>query len=74
VGRSADAEAVIKRELKINITDADAKKYYDDNPARFEQPEMVRASHILLTTRDPARERSYPTTRRPPSAKTRRPS
>jgi peptidyl-prolyl cis-trans isomerase C len=46
------AEAVLKRELKISITDADAKKYYDDNPSRFEQPEMVRASHILLTTRD----------------------
>jgi len=48
------AEAVLKRELKINITDADARKFYDDNPARFEQPEMVRASHILLTTRDPS--------------------
>ena len=50
---SATAEAVLKRELKVNITDADAKKYYDDNPARFEQPEMVRASHILLMTTDP---------------------
>ncbi len=47
------AEAVLKRELKINITDADAKKFYDDNPSRFEQPEMVRASHILLMTTDP---------------------
>jgi peptidyl-prolyl cis-trans isomerase C len=46
------AEAVLKRELKINITDADAKKFYDENPAKFEQPEMVRASHILLTTKD----------------------
>ncbi len=49
------AEAVIMRELKINITDADAKKFYDDtnNAAKFEQPEMVRASHILLMTQDP---------------------
>jgi peptidyl-prolyl cis-trans isomerase C len=47
------AEAVLKRELKIEITDAEARKYYDDNPSRFEAPEMVRASHILLTTRDP---------------------
>jgi peptidyl-prolyl cis-trans isomerase C len=46
------AETAAKRELKVNITDADAKKYYDDNPARFEKPESVRASHILLTTRD----------------------
>jgi peptidyl-prolyl cis-trans isomerase C len=50
---SATAEAVLKRELKVNITDADAKKYYDDNPTRFEEPEMVRASHILLMTTDP---------------------
>ncbi len=51
-GDALTAESVLKRELKINITDADARKYYDDNPSRFEQPEMVRASHILLSTRD----------------------
>jgi peptidyl-prolyl cis-trans isomerase C len=50
---NAIAETVLKRELKVNVTDADAKKYYEDNPARFEQPEMVRASHILLLTTDP---------------------
>ena len=50
---TATAESVLKRELKVNITDADAKKYYDDNPAKFEEPEMVRASHILLITTDP---------------------
>jgi peptidyl-prolyl cis-trans isomerase C len=50
---SATAESVLKRELKVNITDADAKKFYDENPARFEEPEMVRASHILLMTTDP---------------------
>jgi peptidyl-prolyl cis-trans isomerase C len=50
---SATAEAVLKRELKVSVTDADAKKFFDDNPARFEEPEMVRASHILLNTIDP---------------------
>ena len=50
---SAIAETVLKRELKVNVTDADARKYYDDNPARFEEPEKVRASHILLMTTDP---------------------
>jgi peptidyl-prolyl cis-trans isomerase C len=49
---SAIAETVLKRELKVNVTDADVRKYYDDNPARFEEPEMVRASHILLVTTD----------------------
>jgi peptidyl-prolyl cis-trans isomerase C len=49
----ATAEAVLKRELKVNIIDEEVRKYYDDNPARFEEPEKVRASHILLTTTDP---------------------
>ncbi len=47
------AEAVLERELKVNVTEDDVKKFYDDNPAKFEQPEMVRASHILLSTRSP---------------------
>jgi len=50
---SATAETVLKRELKVTVTDAEVRKYYDDNPARFEEPEMVRASHILLMTTDP---------------------
>ena len=45
-------QAVLERELKINITDADAKKFYEENPSRFEQPEQVRASHVLIGTRD----------------------
>jgi peptidyl-prolyl cis-trans isomerase C len=47
-------EMVIDRELKatITITDAQMKKYYDENPARFEEPEKVRASHVLISTID----------------------
>lgn len=48
------AKIVLTRELKINITDDDIKKFYNDNPSQFEDPEMVRASHILLSTRDQA--------------------
>jgi peptidyl-prolyl cis-trans isomerase C len=45
---------VLERELKVNISDDDIKKFYDDpaNISDFEQPEMVRASHILLLTQD----------------------
>jgi peptidyl-prolyl cis-trans isomerase C len=49
----ATVGVVLERELKVNISDADARKYYDENPARFEQPEQVRASHILISTKDP---------------------
>ena len=35
-------------EGKINITEEQAKKFYDDNPKAFEIPEQVRASHILV--------------------------
>jgi parvulin-like peptidyl-prolyl isomerase len=55
MAEQSTAEAVVQRELKINITDTDVKKFYNDtnNAAKFEQPEMVRASHILLMTKDP---------------------
>jgi peptidyl-prolyl cis-trans isomerase C len=51
----ATIPVVLQRELNINITDEDVKKFYNDptNTAAFEQPEMVRASHILLMTQDP---------------------
>lgn len=44
---------VIQREIKPTVTDADAKKYYDEKKSFFEEPEMVRVSHILLSIRDP---------------------
>jgi peptidyl-prolyl cis-trans isomerase C len=54
------ADAVAKREVKATVTEADIKKYYEDNHSKFEQPEMVRASHILLGTQDPATREELP--------------
>ena len=45
---------VLEREMKslVKVTDADVKKFYTDNPDKFEQPETVKASHILIGTLD----------------------
>jgi peptidyl-prolyl cis-trans isomerase C len=34
----------------IEVTEQDAKQYYDEHPAEFQVPEQVRASHILIST------------------------
>ncbi|MEO6182837.1 MAG: peptidylprolyl isomerase [Verrucomicrobiota bacterium] len=47
-------EVVIEREVKskIKISDEEAKKFYETNPARFERPESVRVAHVLISTVD----------------------
>ncbi len=58
----AIVEEVVNREVrdKITITPQQVQKFYDDNPKRFEQPETVRAAHILLATRDLATNQELP--------------
>lgn len=43
---------VIDREIgnKIVVSEAEIQKYYDDNAKAFDQPEMIKVNHILLTT------------------------
>ncbi len=63
------AEAVLDRELKVSISDEQARKFYDENPGRFEQPEMVRASHVLISTRD-AQQKELPEDKKAAKKKT----
>jgi len=50
--QEAVAEAALKRELNVKITDADAQDYYTKHSAEFELPEMAHCRHILLITID----------------------
>ena len=49
----AAAEIVAERDLNITVSDEEAKKFYEEHPSQFEQPERVHAAHILLLTVDP---------------------
>jgi foldase protein PrsA len=40
----------------ITITDDEMKKYFNDNKSSFDQPEQVRASHILVAKEETAKE------------------
>lgn len=55
-------EIVLDREVKpsITVTDADVKKFYDDHPKDFEQPEQVRAAHVLISTLDKDTQQPLP--------------
>jgi peptidyl-prolyl cis-trans isomerase C len=52
--KEALPQVVLEREIKsqVTVTDAQVKNFYDDNPAKFEEPETVHAMHLLIATRD----------------------
>ncbi|MEW6160532.1 MAG: peptidylprolyl isomerase, partial [Verrucomicrobiota bacterium] len=54
IKEQAIVKTVIDRELKsqITITPEQIKKYYDENPKLFIEPEKVRVAHVLISTRD----------------------
>lgn len=62
----AICEEVINREVrdKNPVTDADIKKFYDENPKEFEQPEQVRAAHVLISFKDPTDPNPNPAAKR----------
>jgi peptidyl-prolyl cis-trans isomerase C len=43
---------------KAKISDADIKKFYDENKKEFEHPELVRASHILIRVPEDADDKT----------------
>jgi peptidyl-prolyl cis-trans isomerase C len=44
----------------ITVSDAEVKKFYDDNPSAFEVPERVHVAHILIGTLDPITQAPLP--------------
>lgn len=58
----ATVEEVLEREItsKVTIPDAATRKFYDENPSKFEKPEMVRVAHILLATIDTETRKELP--------------
>lgn len=43
-------------EPEITITDDELQKFFNDNKSSFDQPEQVKASHILVDTEEKAKE------------------
>ncbi len=62
----ATCEEVIERELKakIKVSDETAKKWYEEHPKNFQQPERVRAAHILISTLDKETQQPLPASKK----------
>jgi peptidyl-prolyl cis-trans isomerase C len=58
IERGLAIQELIDKEIveKIKISDEESKSFYDNNPQFFEQPEQVKASHILIKVEADASE------------------
>jgi peptidyl-prolyl cis-trans isomerase C len=57
IKESLKVKKLLKEKKGIEVTEKDAKKYYDENPKEFEQAEQVKASHILIKTKKDASDK-----------------
>jgi hypothetical protein len=48
--REGTAQASLTRQLGITVTDAEAKKYFDEHPGVFDEPERAHIRELLLLT------------------------
>ena len=58
IKRDMAIQQLIDKEVdqKVKITDEESKTFYDTNPQLFQQPERVKASHILIKVDEGASE------------------
>ena len=58
IKRDMAIQQLIDKEVdqKVKITDEEGKTFYDTNPQLFQQPEQVKASHILIKVDEGASE------------------
>jgi peptidyl-prolyl cis-trans isomerase C len=58
IKRDIAIQQLIDKEVdqKVQITDEESKTFYDTNPQLFQQPERVKASHILIKVDEGATE------------------
>ncbi|MFW5967501.1 MAG: peptidylprolyl isomerase, partial [Persicimonas sp.] len=52
VRKDLQLRELLSEEYGVEVTDEEAKEYYEDNPERFEEDEQVRARHILIKTEE----------------------
>lgn len=54
--KQMDMQVKLRKLLEpdVKVTDDDVKKYFEENKASFDTPEQVKASHILVATKEEA--------------------